>query len=120
MERTDEVDVIDRKVSQLFALVSEALAQATHALLNGDLDMGRRVVAGDQIVDDLTAEVEMLVWRQIDRPGRGPELRQLIGQILASAVRVRIFGNVVVLFASHVRFLKSLLQPSSLPTTFAV
>ena len=82
MERTDEVDVIDRKVSQLFALVSEALAQATHALLNGDLDMGRRVVAGDQIVDDLTAEVEMLVWRQIDRPGRGPELRQLIGILL--------------------------------------
>lgn len=77
-----QLELIDRKIGQLFALVSEALAQSTHALLNGDLEMGRRVVAGDQDVDDLTAEVEMLVWQQIDLPTAGPELRQLIGILL--------------------------------------
>ncbi len=66
----------------MFALVSEALAQSTHALLNGDLEMGRRVVAGDQEVDDLTAEVEMLVWEQIDLATGAPELRRLIGILL--------------------------------------
>jgi len=82
MDSQAQLDLIDRKVSQLFALVSEALAQSTHALLNGDLEMGRRVVAGDQDVDNLTAEVEMLVWQQIDRPAAGPGLRQLIGILL--------------------------------------
>jgi phosphate transport system protein len=82
MENSDDVDLIDRKVSQLFALVSEALAQATHALLNGDIGMGHRIVAGDQEVDDLTADVEMLVWRQIDLPPTGTDLKQLIGVLL--------------------------------------
>lgn len=82
MENAEAEELIDRKVSQLFALVSEALAQATLALLTGDLDMGRRVVAGDQAVDDLTAEVELLVWEQIDLPSAGTELRQLVGILL--------------------------------------
>ncbi len=82
MTKSDEVSLIERKMGQLFALVSEALAQATHALLNGDLEMGRRVVAGDQQVDDLTSDVEMLVWRQIDQPQAGPDLRLLIGVLL--------------------------------------
>jgi phosphate transport system protein len=82
MDSRHQLDLIDRKVRQLFALVSEALAQSTHALLNGDLEMGRRVVTGDQEVDDLTAEVEMLVWEQIDLPTGAPELRRLIGLLL--------------------------------------
>lgn len=82
MKKPPAQDLIDRKVSQLFALVSEALAQATLALLTGDLDMGRRVVEGDQAVDDLTAEVELLVWEQIDLVSPGPELRLLIGILL--------------------------------------
>lgn len=82
MERAEAADAIDRKVGQLFALVTEALAQATGALLNGDLEMGRRVVAGDQAVDDLTAEVEMLVWGEIDRPSSGQDLRHLVGILL--------------------------------------
>ena len=81
-ETNDHLDLIDRKVSQLFALVSEALAQSTHALLHGDFDVGRRVVAGDQEVDGLAAEVEMLVWEQIDLRAGDPELRQLIGVLL--------------------------------------
>lgn len=72
-------DLVDRKVWQLFALVSEALAQSTHALLDGDLEMGRRVVAGDQAVDRLTSEVEELVWRQIDQQTGDAGLRHLIG-----------------------------------------
>jgi phosphate transport system protein len=82
MENPNDVQLIDRKIGQLFALVSEALAQATHALLNGDIEMGRRVVAGDQDVDDLTSDVEMLVWHQIDLATAGPDLRELIGVLL--------------------------------------
>lgn len=82
MSISDETDLVQRKMGQLFALVSEALAQATHALLHGDLEMGRRVVAGDQEIDDLTSDVEMLVWERIDQRQVGADLKQMIGVLL--------------------------------------
>ncbi len=78
----DELEVVDRKVTQLFALVSQALAQATHALLQGETELGRQVVEGDQVVDALTSDVELLVWQQIDRAEGAVPLRQLIGLLL--------------------------------------
>jgi phosphate transport system protein len=82
MATGDDLDTIDRKVTQVFALVSQALGRATHALLDGDIGLARTVVEGDQVVDDLTAEVELLVWAQIDRGPAASELRQLVGMLL--------------------------------------
>ena len=66
------IDSIERKVIQLFALVSEALARATEALLGNNPALGQSVIDGDQDVDDLTSEVEMLVWEQLNtRPVQG-------------------------------------------------
>ena len=62
---------IDHKVIQIFALVSEALAKATYALLNGDTSLGQEVIDGDQTVDSLTAEVELLIWEELqERPAQ--------------------------------------------------
>jgi phosphate transport system protein len=78
-----EISLIDRRVAQLFALVSEALARATHALLNADPDTGRSVVEDDEEIDELTAEVERLVWAQIDSGEGGPMvLRHLVSLLL--------------------------------------
>jgi phosphate transport system protein len=77
------LDAIDHKVIQLFALVSEALSKATYALLNGDELLGQTVIDGDQAVDDLTAEVELLIWQELqDRPAQGDALRYLVGLLL--------------------------------------
>jgi phosphate transport system protein len=77
------IDAIDRKVIQLFALVTEALARATHALLSGDALLGQAVVDGDQAVDDLTAEVELLVWDELqDGPFQSHDLRYLVAMLL--------------------------------------
>jgi phosphate transport system protein len=74
---------IERKVIQLFALVSEALARATEALLGRNPRLGQSVIEGDQDVDDLTSEVEMLVWEQLNsRPAQGAELRYLVALLL--------------------------------------
>jgi phosphate transport system protein len=74
---------VDHKVIQLFALVSEALAKATHALLNGEPLLGQSVIDGDQDVDALTAEVELLIWDELqERPVQGDELRYLVGLLL--------------------------------------
>ncbi len=78
-----EFELIEIRVTQLFALVSEALAGATEALLSNDAATGLSVVEGDQSVDDLTAEVELLVWRQLESEGTpSPTLRHLVGVLL--------------------------------------
>ncbi len=77
------IGAIDRKVLQLFASVSEALARATTALLGGEPSLGQSVVDGDQNIDDLTAEVELLVWDELqDRPVQGDELRYFVAMLL--------------------------------------
>lgn len=82
-EDHSDVTVVDRYVAQLFALVSEALAQATHALLAGEPDTGQAVVDRDQTVDTLTAQVEDLVWSQIEGAhDSGASLRHLVGILL--------------------------------------
>jgi phosphate transport system protein len=79
---TDNVD-IDFRMTQLFALVSEALAGATDALLGNDSRRGLIVVEGDQSVDALTAEVELMVWKQIDDASTpSTTLRHLVGILL--------------------------------------
>src|SRR5271170_155227 len=77
------VDSLERKVIQLFALVSEAIARATEALLAGNTKLGQTVIDGDQDVDDLTSDVEMLVWQQLNpRPVQGAELRYMVALLL--------------------------------------
>jgi len=56
-----ELDKIDAQVLQLFALVSEGLAGATDALLAGDRESARALVARDRIIDTIYVEVEDLV-----------------------------------------------------------
>ena len=81
---------MDRRVGQLFALVTESLASATQALLLGEIALGRAVIEGDRLIDELTSEVERAVWDQIDAESpSGDQLRRLIGilQILPELER---------------------------------
>lgn len=74
---------IDQRLAQLFALVSEALARATHALLNADTATGRAVVDNDAQIDRLTAEVEQMVWDRIDGTDLDRQgLRHLVSLLL--------------------------------------
>jgi phosphate transport system protein len=74
---------LDRQVLRLFSLVSEALAGATDALLAGEAAAGRRIVAADESVDQLTSELSELIWHEVDRiaPGRD-DLRHLVSLLL--------------------------------------
>ena len=77
------MELIDTRMTQLFALVSEALAGATEALLSNDVRTGLAVVEGDQAVDDITADVELLVWQELDAENAtGASLRHLVGILL--------------------------------------
>ncbi len=74
---------IDREIRRTFAMVSEALAKATHALLDGDTDAGRDVVRNDRVVDALTRSVEQRAWERLESPRLDPgTVRYLVGVLL--------------------------------------
>ncbi len=74
---------MEQAVLNLFALVREAMARATWALLNGDMELAQTVVDGDQEVDDMTAELELVVWSRIEADDLDlVQLRQLVGFLL--------------------------------------
>lgn len=74
---------VEEAVLELFALVKEALARASWALLNGDRELGEAVVAGDREIDEQTATVERLVWSRIEGEQPTPSgLRRLVGVLL--------------------------------------
>jgi len=60
-----ELDEIDQKVVQLFALVSEGLSAATDAFLAGDREAAKKLVDRDKVIDSLYIDVEEIVYRQL-------------------------------------------------------
>jgi phosphate transport system protein len=59
-----DLEEIDQKVVQLFALVAEGVAKATDAFLASDREAAESLADADAVIDDLYAEVEVLVQRQ--------------------------------------------------------
>jgi phosphate transport system protein len=56
---------IERKVLQLFAMVRESLAAATDTFLASDRALAREVVNRDQLIDELDADIQQLVERNL-------------------------------------------------------
>ncbi len=69
-------------VVELCALVGEALARATWALLNADPALARRVVEADRDVDRRTAALEAELWREVDEGGTARPVRELVAALL--------------------------------------
>jgi phosphate transport system protein len=59
------LDDINAKMLQIFGLVGEGLASATHALLAGDREGARALVERDDIIDSLYRDVETLVNQEM-------------------------------------------------------
>jgi len=60
-----DIQQIDAKMFQLFALVVEALAAATDALLSGDRHVAAVLSGRDELVDNVYNDVERLVNRAV-------------------------------------------------------
>jgi phosphate transport system protein len=61
----EEPDEIDRLFAQVFALVGEGIAGATHALLAGDRDAAKELVKRDEVVDNLIGQISRTVQYQL-------------------------------------------------------
>src|SRR5215470_18047194 len=64
-EFTRELEAIEAKVIELFAMVAEDLPGATNALLSGDNQVVRVLAERDKVIDALYQEIEELVNREI-------------------------------------------------------
>jgi phosphate transport system protein len=60
-----DLDAIEEKVIELFAMVSEDLAKATDALLTGDNSVIKVLAERETAIDALYREIELLVNREI-------------------------------------------------------
>ena len=60
-----DLEAIEAKVIELFAMVAEDLPGATQALLTGDHDVVRVLAERGQVIDALYPEIEELVNREI-------------------------------------------------------
>ena len=60
-----ELEAIEAKVIELFAMVAEDLPAATQALLSGDSSVLQTLAEREQLIDALYPEIEELVNRQI-------------------------------------------------------
>ncbi|MGH9117914.1 MAG: phosphate signaling complex protein PhoU [Acidimicrobiales bacterium] len=61
----EALEEIEQKVIRLFAMVSESLAAATDTFLAGDRALARKVVDRDQLIDELDADIQQLVERNL-------------------------------------------------------
>lgn len=78
-EVAEGLEQINRDIIQLFAMVGEGLAGATHALLAGDREAARHLAEADAMIDKLYREVEHLAQRRLAERATGPEeLRYLV------------------------------------------
>jgi phosphate transport system protein len=62
---SEVAEQVHRRMIQMFALVSEAVAGATDALLTGDRDRARALVASDAALDELYVELQSLVHDRV-------------------------------------------------------
>ena len=56
---------VDRLFAQVFALVGEGIAGATHALLAGDRDAAKELVKRDEVIDKLIGQISSSVQLQL-------------------------------------------------------
>lgn len=77
-----QLDDVRDQIVQLAAGATEALPRATEALLAGDLVGAQAVIDGDDVLDDMTLNIEELCYRlmALQQPMAG-DLRQLVSSM---------------------------------------
>ncbi len=103
--------LIDRQVIQLFALVENAVAGATHALVSADREAARALVAADADIDDLYRELESLVHARLLVGPVSPEETQYLLAVLGMLPELERSGDL----AEHVARRATRNLPAEMP-----
>jgi phosphate transport system protein len=54
----EQLDLLKTQMIQMGALCEEAIANATKALINGDMELAQRIIAADENIDHKEKEIE--------------------------------------------------------------
>ncbi len=82
----DELDAINETLLRMSGLVREALTDATSSLLNADLQLAEKVIAADQIVDDIQHDLDNRTINLMARQQPvASDLRNLVSTLRISA-----------------------------------
>jgi phosphate transport system protein len=73
---------IDRKFAQVFALVGEGIAGATHALLSGDREAAKQLVMRDEVIDQIINDISRITQQQLIYGETTPDERRELVAIL--------------------------------------
>ena len=77
------LSLVDQRIAQLFALVREALAGATESLHDLEPETGQAIVDADRVIDELTSEVDDIIWQRIEAGSTSTdELRYFVSVLL--------------------------------------
>lgn len=82
----DELESINETLLRMSGLVREAMADATKALLNGDLQLAEKVIAADQTIDDIQHDLDNRTINLMARQQPvASDLRNLVSTLRISA-----------------------------------
>ena len=102
-----ELEAIEAKVVELFAMVAEDLPRATDALLKGDTDVVRDLVERDQLIDALYPKIEDLADRELVLQGPvASDLRFLVS-VLRVVPEIERSHDLVVSIARRAGYIRS-------------
>src|SRR6201992_2321396 len=111
-EFDNELEAIEGKVIELFAMVTEGVPVATQALLNGDSEGYLTLAERDQTIDALYVEIEGLANREIVLQAPvAADLRFLLSVLRIVPELERSHDLVVHIGASAGHFLGDVLTP---------
>lgn len=110
-EAPEATKQINRRMIQMFAIVEEAVAGATHALLTGDREQARALVANDVALDGLYVELQNLVHDRVVAGGLEPEETTWLLSVLAMLPELERSGDL----AEHVAQRATRNLPAEIP-----
>ncbi|MGH9172069.1 MAG: phosphate signaling complex PhoU family protein [Acidimicrobiales bacterium] len=106
-----ETEHIHRRVIQMFAIVEEAVAGSTNALLTGDREQARALVAGDIDLDDIYLELQNLVHARVVAGGLSTDETTWLLAVLSMLPELERSGDL----AEHVAQRASRNLPAEIP-----
>ncbi len=91
-----DLDLVRNEVVRLAGMVTESLAQATQAILDGDLEVAESIIRNDDIIDVLTLDIEERCYQllALQQP-MAVDLRTLLTD-LRMAAEIERSGDLVV------------------------
>jgi len=68
----EQLDLLKTQMIQMGALCEEAIASATKALINGDIELAKKVITTDEDIDHKEKEIESICLKLLSSISRLP------------------------------------------------